>query len=140
MQTDYRVTELTSPIHKRSRSLNLGSPADLLDTFRSRDFRLATRLEIAHTSFASLDVSIVALATISKLIPMANETHPVHSTATQPTPLQTEQEEGLAEHPETESLAQSAWVFYTLLAFAFEEERWGDRGTYTAERAVAGVS
>lgn len=38
-------------------------------------------------------------------------TYPVHSTATHPTPLQTEHWAGLAEQPDTASLAQSALVF-----------------------------
>jgi hypothetical protein len=39
---------------------------------------------------------------------MTRPTHPVHSLATQPTPLQTSHDWGLAAQPETSSLAQWA--------------------------------
>jgi hypothetical protein len=39
-------------------------------------------------------------------------TYPVHSTATHPFPWQTVHEDGFAEHPLTESLAQLSLVFY----------------------------
>lgn len=38
-------------------TLDFRSPADLLDSLGSRNFRLATRLEIAHASFARLDIT-----------------------------------------------------------------------------------
>jgi hypothetical protein len=39
-------------------------------------------------------------------------TYPVHSTATHPFPLQTVHDDGFAEHPATESLAQLSLVFW----------------------------
>ena len=102
--------------------LSIGRRSNPLDTLGRRDLWFPTSLEVSHACFACLNVT-----TRQHMIKASKwgrggwgrrvsrkKTYPVHSLATHPFPWQTVHEDGFAEHPFTESLAQLSLVFWSL--------------------------